>query len=171
VATSATRPASIGEITAGTTTFVRTVPKCTAPVPAATSVAPMSPPNSACDELDGRPSSQVSRFHMIAPTSPAKITTGPICASSTIPLEIVLATSTERNAPTRFRTPAIVTAVFGESAPVAIEVAIAFAVSWNPLVKSKMSAVATTTTTINVTSMRAFPELRSDGSASRARPT
>jgi len=39
--------------------------------------------------------------------------------------------------------------VRGPSAPVAIDVAIAFAVSWNPLVKSKTSAVATTTRTIS----------------------
>src|SRR2546429_4794184 len=123
----------------------------------------MSPPKSACDELDGSPNSHVSRFHRIAPTSPAKITTGPILVSSTIPLEIVLATSTERNAPTRFRAPAIATATFGGSAPVAIEVAIAFAVSWNPLVKSKIRAVATTTTTIKVISMHAFPDLGADG--------
>jgi hypothetical protein len=36
---------------------------------------------------------------------------------------------------------------------VAIEVAIALAVSWKPLVKSKISAVSTTTTTIADTSM------------------
>ena len=43
-------------------------------------------------------------------------------------------------APTRFNTPA--RAPPGFSAPVAIEVAIALPVSWNPLVKSKASAVA-----------------------------
>jgi hypothetical protein len=41
----------------------------------------------------------------------------------------------------------------GRSAPVAIEVAMALAVSWKPLVKSKISAVSTTTTTITATSM------------------
>ena len=38
----------------------------------------------------------------------------------------------------------MVTAIFGLSAPVAIVVAIALAVSWKPLVKSKPSAVTTT---------------------------
>jgi hypothetical protein len=52
----------------------------------------MSPPNNAWDELDGRPSSQVSRFQMIAPTSPAKTTTGVILVSLTSPPEIVFAT-------------------------------------------------------------------------------
>jgi hypothetical protein len=117
----------------------------------------MSPPNNACEELEGSPSSQVSRFQRMAPTSPAKITTGVIRASATIPPEIVLATSTERKAPARLRTPAIVTAALGRSAPVAMEVAIAFAVSWKPFVKSKTSAVTTTTTTMTNTSMvRAF---------------
>ena len=63
-------------------------------------------------------------------------------------LVTVAATSTERNAPTRLRMPARVTAVLGLSAPVAIEVAIALPVSWNPLVKSKARAV-----TINSTRM------------------
>jgi hypothetical protein len=85
----------------------------------------------------------------MAPTSPANITTGVMRVSSTSPPEMVLATSTERNAPTRFSTPATATAVRGPSAPVEIDMAIAFAVSWNPLVKSKTSAVATTTRTIS----------------------
>jgi hypothetical protein len=111
-------------------TLVSTAPKLTAPVPAATSVAPIRPPNRAWLELDGRPSSQVSRFHRIAPTSPAKMTTGLISASSTSPLEIVFATSTDRNAPTRFSAPASRTATLGRRAPVAMEVAMALAVSW-----------------------------------------
>ena len=69
-----------------------------------------------------------------------------IFVSSTSPLEIVFATSTDRNAPTRLSTPAMNTAVRGFSAPVAIEVATALAVSWKPLVKSNASAVTMTTT-------------------------
>jgi hypothetical protein len=57
--------------------------------------------------------------------------------SSTNPPETVFATWTDRKAPSRFR-------------PLAIDVAIAFAVSWNPLVKSKHRAVNTTTTTMTV---------------------
>ena len=38
-----------------------------------------------------------------------------------------------------------ITAAFGLSAPVAIDVAMALAVSWNPFVKSNASAVTTTT--------------------------
>ena len=57
-----------------------------------------------------------------------------------MPLATVLATATDKNAPMRFKMPANATAVFGFNAPVAIDVAIAFAVSWKPFVKSKNSA-------------------------------
>jgi hypothetical protein len=53
----------------------------------------------------------------------------------------------EINAPARFPTAEIATATRGLNAPVAIDVAIAFAVSWNPFVKSNASA--TTITMIN----------------------
>ena len=62
----------------------------------------------------------------------------------TIPLAIVAATSSEMNAPTKFRIAAMLTARRGESARVEIEVATALAVSWKPFVKSNASAVATT---------------------------
>ena len=144
----ATSPAISGAATAGMMIFCRMVANLMASAPAATQVAPISPPNSACDELDGRPSSQVTRFQMIAPIRPPKITTGPILASSTRPLAMVLATATEMNAPTRLRTAEMATATLGRRAPVAIEVAIALAVSWKPLVKSNANAVMITTITI-----------------------
>jgi hypothetical protein len=46
----------------------------------------------------------------------------------------------------KLSSPDTATAIRGGSAPVAIEVAMAFPVSWNPLVKSKQSAVMTTST-------------------------
>ena len=144
----------IGASTAGSSTLPTRPANFTASAPAATQVAPIRPPINACDELEGSPTSQVSRFHTIAPTSPAKITVGVIFVSSTSPLEIVFATWTERNAPTRLRTPAMSTAVRGFSAPVAIEVATALAVSWKPLVKSNANAVTMTTTMITEISMR-----------------
>ena len=147
MALSATTPATTGESASGSSTLPATVEKLIAPVPANTHVAPIRPPNSACDELDGRPRSQVTRFHRIAPTRPPKITAGVMRASSTRPLEMVSATCTDRKAPTRFSTPASTTATRGRSAPVAIEVAIALAVSWKPLVKSNTSAVRTTAIT------------------------
>src|SRR5215831_7066326 len=115
-----------------------------APVPAAATVDPITPPISACDEDEGNPNHQVARFHVIAPSRPPNTTVGVIALASTIPPAIVAATLSEMNAPTKFRIAAIVTATFGRSAPVAIVVAIEFAVSWKPLVKSKLTAVATT---------------------------
>ena len=50
------------------------------------------------------------------------------------------------NAPRKFITAAISTAVRGLSARVETEVATALAVSWKPFVKSNASAIATTTT-------------------------
>lgn len=69
-----------------------------------------------------------------------------------MPPDTVLATSVDRKAPTRFRTAASVTAVFGFMAPVAMGVAIALAVSWKPFVKSKNSASAMTSATMKVIS-------------------
>src|SRR5215207_3589906 len=137
--------------------------KSIAPTPPATQVAPMRPPKSACDELEGSPRNHVTRFHRMAPTSPAKITTGLMSVSSTSPPEMVLATCTDRKAPARFRQAAIATAVLGRNAPVAIDVAMALAVSWNPFVKSKTSAVTTTTMTISDASMDGAPFERPTG--------
>lgn len=65
----------------------------------------------------------------MAPISPAKIIPGVTRLSFTMPPEIVFATSVDRNAPTTLRTPLMRTATLGRRAPVAMEVAIAFAVS------------------------------------------
>ena len=62
----------------------------------------------------------------------------------------VTATEIDKNAPTRFATAEMATAIFGLSAPVAIDVAIALPVSWKPLVKSNPNAVTTTRTRISV---------------------
>src|SRR3954454_11818571 len=141
--------ATTGASTAGRTILFSTTSKWIADAPPATQVAPISPPNSACDELEGSPRYHVTRFHRMAPISPAKITTGLIAVSSTKPPEMVFATDTDRKAPARFRQAAIATAVLGRNAPVAIDVARALAVSWKPFVKSKTRAVTTTATTIS----------------------
>jgi hypothetical protein len=72
-------------------------------------------------------------------------------ASSTIPPEMVFATAVDRKAPTMLSTAEMATASFGRSAPVAIDVAMALAVSWNPLVKSNANAVTITRMTTVVT--------------------
>ena len=105
---------------------------------------PMTPPISAWLELDGRPRYQVTRFHVIAPTSPARMMSSVIASGSTMPLAIVAATLNEMKAPTKLRIAAIATAFRGESARVETLVAIEFAVSWKPFVKSKNSATTTT---------------------------
>ena len=142
----ATSAAMTGDSTAGMTTLETRPCHSTALPPEAAIVAPMTPPISACEELDGMPNSQVSRFQMIPPASPAATTVSVTSSLSTRPLAIVAATARDRNAPTKFSRPEMATAIFGGSAPVAIDVAMAFPVSWKPLVKSKPRAVITTRT-------------------------
>src|ERR1044072_2671343 len=96
--------------------------------------APTRPPMSACDELDGRPSHQVRRFHAIAAKSAASTVFGVASAVSMIPLPTVFATAVVTNAPARFATAATATAARGESARVETEVATALAVSGEPAV-------------------------------------
>src|SRR6202161_4529201 len=100
---------------------------CTGPAspPAAASVAPITPPMSACDELDGIPKYQVSRFQVIPPARPAATTCSVTTPVSTRPLAIVAATASERNAPTRLSTPERPTATRGGRAPGGIAVGIA----------------------------------------------
>src|ERR1035438_3989391 len=144
------RAAIIGERPAGMMTLETRPCHLVALPPAAALVEPITPPVSACDELDGMPNSQVTRFQMIPPARPAATTVRVTSFVLTRPLAIVAATASERNAPTRLSTPDRATATRGGSAPVAIEVAIALPVSWKPLVKSKARAVMTTRTRIAV---------------------
>src|ERR1700722_14103755 len=124
--------------------------------PAAAMVEPTTPPISACDELEGIPKNHVSRFQAIPPARPAKTTVSVTSLVSTNPLAMVAATLKERKAPTRLRTPDIATATRGDRAPVAIDVAMALPVSWNPLVKSNANAVMTTSANTPSLCMVAF---------------
>ena len=144
----ASSPARTGEIAAGMITLEMIPSISTAPPPEATRVAPTTPPISACEEEDGIPNHQVARFQLIAPIRPPRTTTGVIAPASTIPSATVAATESEMKAPRKLRTAAMPTATFGGSAPVAIVVAIALAVSWKPLVKSKLTPAATTRATM-----------------------
>src|SRR5690606_35847903 len=105
-------------------------------VDAAAMAAPPSPPMSACEEDDGRPNHQVSRFQAMAPTRPAAQIASPTPPSgaSMMPLPMVLATLVPRNAPARLATAAIASAMRGVRARVDTDVAMAFAASWKPLV-------------------------------------
>ncbi len=64
-----------GEITIGIRIFSRTPSHCTPEDPAI--AAPMRPPNRACEDDDGSPKYQVSRFQVIAPSSPDRTMTRP----------------------------------------------------------------------------------------------
>src|SRR5918997_848013 len=145
--------ASSGATSAGTITLSISPLPYTAEAPSATKAAPTTPPMSAFDDYEGSPKYHVARFQVIAPTSPAKTIAGVTRVASTIPVAIVAATASERNAPAKLRTAAMETASLGESARVEIDVATEFAVSWNPFVKSKASAVPTTIQRTTVESM------------------
>src|ERR1700691_3968015 len=93
----ATRPGMIGESTAGRTTLETSPCQSTALPPAAAIVEPITPPISACEELDGMPNSQVTRFQMIPPARPAATTVRVTLPVSTRPLAMVAATARERN--------------------------------------------------------------------------
>ena len=95
------------------------------------SAAPTIPPNRACEEEDGSPKYQVTRFQMIAPTSAANRMPIPLLPSGVeiSPSLTVLATPLPRKAPARFMTAAIASAARGVSARVETEVAMAFAES------------------------------------------
>src|SRR3954454_14709013 len=112
------------------------------PNPAAAIADPATPPISAWLELVGRPRYQVVRFQAIAPISPASTTRRVIPVGSTIPFATVAATFSDTNAPAKLSAAAKMTAILGDSARVDTLVAIAFAESWKPFVKSKKSATA-----------------------------
>src|SRR5829696_8156689 len=146
IAMPATTKARIGATTAGTRTLPTRPSARMASNPAAATAEPTTPPIKACEELEGNPKYQVIRFQVIAPISPAKTIVGVITAASTTSLATVAATEIEMKAPTKLRIEAKAIATCGLAAPVEIDVATTFAVSWKPLVKSKASAVPTTIT-------------------------
>src|SRR5438105_587278 len=105
--------------------------------PALATPAPTMLKISAWLELDGMPKYQVTRFQVIAAIN-AEMTSACVDSSGeTIPLPTVVATAVPDNAPTKFSTPAMSTARPGDRTRVATTVAIALAVSWKPLMKSK----------------------------------
>ena len=96
----------------------------------------------------GSPSHQVIRFQAMAPISPANTTLMSTMSSRTSPLPTVLATAVPtRNAATKLKNAAQMTATPGERTRVPTTVAIELALSWKPLMKSKASATSTTSRT------------------------
>src|ERR671931_2454973 len=135
-----------GANSAGITTLCARPCHRTPSEPDCTSAAPTSPPISAWDELDGRPNHHVRRFHAIAPKSAASTVCCVARFASMRPLATFFATAVVTKAPARFATAAISTATRGVTARVPTEVAIAFAVSWKPFVKSNPRATTMTMT-------------------------
>ena len=72
--------------------LLRTPLQMTPVSPALAIVAPMRPPKSACDELDGMPKYHVVRFHAMAPTSAERTTGNVTTPVLTRPSPTVLAT-------------------------------------------------------------------------------
>ena len=77
---------------------------------------------SACEDEDGSPKYQVTRFQAIAPSRPARTIANPAWpfGASMIPPPIVLATFVEMSAPTTLNTAAIASATLGVNARVEI---------------------------------------------------
>src|SRR5512134_853134 len=80
----------------------------------------------------------------MAPINAARTTTWVTCDGSTIPFPIVVATCVETSAPTKFSPAAMRIAFRIERARVEMQVAMALAVSWKPLMKSNDSAATIT---------------------------
>src|ERR1044071_5174908 len=121
--------ASSGAMIAGIRTLPSSPSAITTWKPSAATAEPTTPPISACEELEGSPKYQVTRFQAIAPIKPAKTIVGVIAAASTTSLATVAATEIEMNAPAKFSSEAAAIATCGRAAPVEIEVATTFAVS------------------------------------------
>lgn len=98
--------------------------------PASATAAPTRPPTRVCEELEGKPHHQVSKFQTIAAIKAANITFRLITSGSTMPLPIVVATVSgkTRNA-IKLKKAASKTATKGESTFVETTVAMEFAES------------------------------------------
>ena len=126
------------------TTF-RISPPAITSHPACATAAPAKPPIRVCEDDDGIPSLQVSRFQNVAANSPARITQRSIALLSTV-FATVLPTliSKTQNAIT-LKAAAQITACNGVSTFVETTVAIELAASWKPFTKSNIKAIAITT--------------------------
>ncbi len=96
----------------------------------------------------GRPTYHVMMFQTIAPSSALRMRCGSTTEGTIRPLPIVLATAVPTtNAAAKLKTAAHTTATPGESTRVETTVAMELALSWNPLMKSKTSAIRTIAST------------------------
>ena len=148
MAIAAAVPATSGATSAGSRTLDTMTEPLTVLIPAPTTTAPIRPPKRACEELEGSPTSQVSRFQTMAPTRPANDQRGDQALVEEAAGDGLGhlggqagADEVEDSGQDHGRS--------RQEAPVAIGPAMAFALSWKPLVKSKMRATTTTTMTTN----------------------
>ncbi len=112
--------------------------------PPFTRPVPISPPIRGWEELLGSPRYQVIRFQAMAPARAAKMTASVMIPGWMIPVPIVVATGTPtRKKATKLKKAAQRTAWLGVRTRVETMVEMALAASWNPLMKSKASAVRT----------------------------
>src|SRR5665213_1915922 len=119
--------------------------------PAFATPAPTRPPISACDELTGMPNTIVIQSQRLAPIGAPAMAVVSLTRGSTSPLPMVSATWTwKKKAAMKLKKAAQITACFGESTRVETTVAIEFAASCMPFMKSNRNASATTTTTPTV---------------------
>ena len=136
------------------------------PQPALAIAAPAYPPTRACDELVGRPTHQVIRSQRIAPTRPPKITAEATMARSIMPRPIVEATAVPKpKAARKLKAAAQNTAWPGVSTRVETTVAIEFAASWKPLMKSNVSATKIRASTATSVGSISYPFLRTTPSS------
>ena len=140
--TSASRKPTSGDSTMASTVLDSPL-QTAAESPALATPAPTKPPISACDEDDGMPSAQVTRFQTMAPTSAAKITWASTIAGSMMPVPMVLATCSPNTMKAmKLKNAAQNTAYCGRSTRVETMVAIELAASCRPFRKSNSSATA-----------------------------
>src|SRR5947209_8231225 len=109
--------------------------------PAPTAAAPISPPTSACDELLGMLSAQVSRLHRQAVATATMITSRLMVPGAIRSLPMVLATATPKiNGPENSAAAVTASATAGGNARDEIIVATILLASRKPLSKLKKSA-------------------------------
>ena len=126
-----------------TRVLIQAPPHTIAWIPTRATAAPAYPPIKAWDDEEGIPKYQVIRFQVIAPSSPPRTTSVLTTRTSIRPEPIVLATAVPKvNAAAKLKNAAQKTARKGDSTRVETTVAIEFAESCIPLMKSKTSATA-----------------------------
>ena len=129
-------------------TVLSTPPATSAPTPDLAMTAPTMPPISAWLLLEGMPYHQVMTFQAMAPTSAPNTTWWSTMPGCTMPLPTVAATlKWKTKIAITLNVAANTTACWGLSTPVDTTVAMEFAASWKPFMKSNSTASTTSSAT------------------------